>query len=104
MICMFQDQSNDDCLSINNPNDCDQFIDEDCTYSGQIIIRTQNGVITTPNDCQDLCEINQSDVLTPCEYWMYDRQQRVCTLLDADIKKCKGISGRQTPPYNECFS
>ena len=90
-------------MSIEDENDCDQFIKEDCEYSGNTIIRTPAGLITNPDECQEICENNQDGVVTPCKYWIYDKTERVCTLLDSgSILECNGESGQQAPLYDEC--
>ena len=99
----FQDAPSSECLSIENEYDCDQFIDEECEYSGNTIIRTPAGTITNPDECQEICANNQENVLTTCEYWIYDKTERVCTLLDSSNYTCKSESGQQAPYYDDCL-
>ena len=91
------------CFSISDPEDCDQFIEENCDYFGKTVIKTPPGIITSPSRCQELCEYNQSDVITSCKYWLYDGIKRECTLLDSGEKICKGMSGQKHPIYDYCY-
>ena len=38
-----------------------------------------------------------------CEYWVFDRSDFSCTLLDSAERNCSGISGPKFPSYEECF-
>ena len=97
-----QDQSASACLGNNDYTSCDQFIEEDCTYHGRTIIVTQEGLVTSATDCQELCLNNESGMIAGCDYWLFDRRTEICTLLDSRERSCNGISGRQTPAIDNC--
>ena len=99
-----QDHSAKECLNNHDSTSCDQFVEEDCKYNGNTIINTQEGLVTNPTDCQELCLNNESGIPVGCEYWLYDRNTEICTLLDSDLKSCGGVGGHQTPKIEDCFN
>ena len=76
---------------------CDRFIEEDCEYYGEVLIKTPIGSIADPKHCQELCEEFAS---VGCEYWTF--QEDSCSLLTSGERKCTTLGGPKYPEIKEC--
>ena len=66
------------------------------------------GLIETITDvdvefCQKYCDVIYPDI---CKFFIYDRRQRICSLLsepiDNYIDTCRKVAGPKTPSIEEC--
>ena len=97
VLFTIQDNPLDTCLEVDL-NTCDRFIDEDCEYYGDVLLKTPTGSIADARHCQELCEKFAS---AGCEYWTF--QQDSCSLLTSGERSCTTLGGPKTPEINECI-
>ena len=66
------------------------------------------GLIETITDvdvefCQKYCDVIYPDI---CKFFIYDRRQRICSLLSEPIENyidtCRKVAGPKTPSIEEC--
>merc|ERR1712013_626431 len=88
----------DDCLDIGDT--CDSFIQEDCSYTADIVLERSS--LTNTHHCQDLLLI-LGDVLG-AEYWVYDSNNHTCFLYSSQGRHCDKWSGPGTPDIRDCQS
>ena len=88
-----QEQSLDRCLETQLYT-CDRFIQEDCSYHGDVI---RESTAADAMHCQQLCKESAS---VGCEYWRF--QQDNCTLLTNGSRICSVLAGPKSPPVNYC--
>ena len=79
-------------------NTCDRIIEEDCEYSGSIILEPPIGSVADANHCQELCE--EFSVMG-CKYWSFKVNE--CILLSSADRNCNGVGGPKYPPIDECI-
>ena len=89
-----QKNSIDRCLEVALDT-CDRFLEEDCEYFGDVIIKSNN--IADPKHCQELCEEFES---VGCLYWKFEKNE--CYLLADSKRNCSSLGGPKSPNINEC--
>ena len=83
-----------ECLNPETLTECDQFVDEKCTYTGVVVYEASPGMIADAVHCHDLC--TAYDALG-CAYWKFDQETHICMLLDSRARSCDRVFGPQYP-------
>jgi len=76
---------------------CDRIMEENCEFSGDVILELPIGSIADANHCQELCE--EFSVMG-CNHWSFDINK--CTLLSSGERNCTIIGGPKSPSMEEC--
>ena len=103
-----QDTPLDVCLAKQNIQDfCDEFIHENCNFTGNMIMEPIVGSIVDARHCQRTCKLFEEDL--NCKYWVFESAESTedksthCTLYDAfDVADCDRIIGPEAPLHSEC--
>jgi len=90
----------DECFEIDNKLVCDLFLQEDCGYTGEILLEPPVGTIADPQECEELC--NQFNALG-CKYWIFSQTEKKCSLRTAQDRDCKTWGGPRAPLFDDCF-
>jgi len=89
------------CFHVHD-NSCATFVEENCSYNGTDTgFSAPPGQMSTPEECEAHCKLFQT--IGGCNYWVFDRIDFSCTLLDSAERYCSGISGPKFPAFGECF-
>jgi len=89
-----------ECLWIDNNQRCDAEIEEDCEYTGELLMEYPSGAIVDANECQELCQ-SQPEV---CKYWIHDTELNLCIHKRDGGKICNVEGGPKAPTFNECLA
>jgi len=93
------DKKIDKCFEIDTEGTCDLFLQEDCEYTGALILEPPVGTIADPQECEELCfQFN----LIGCNYWVFDNTAKKCVLRGANTKICSIWAGPRSPTFDEC--
>jgi len=90
----------DECFEIDNKLVCDLFLQEDCGYTGEVLLEPPVGTIADPQECEELC--NQFNALG-CKYWIFSQTEKKCSLRTAQDRDCKTWGGPRAPLFDDCF-
>merc|ERR1711944_23976 len=93
------DKKIDECLEIDNKKTCDLFIEEDCGYTGDVLLEPPVGTVADPQQCKELC--NQFTAIG-CKYWVFSNTEKLCSLRMDEDRDCKTWGGPRSPSYDEC--
>jgi len=89
------------CFEIDDKQVCDLFIQEDCGYTGEVLLEPPVGTIADPQECEELCD--QFTALG-CTYWVYSQTEKKCSLRKAETRDCKTWGGPRSPLFDDCMS
>ena len=79
---------------------CDKIIGESCDYLGNEIYKTPSGSTLDSNACDELCiDYERLD----CRYWMFNKDEKQCTLYDSMNSDCSFLSGPEQPSIESCI-
>lgn len=78
---------------------CGRMIEEDCIYDGDVVMDVPDGSISDPLHCQGLCHEFEE---MGCQYWIYNKVFRGCSLRTSSKKSCSIQSGPEVPPIADC--
>ena len=74
---------------------------DQCTIELESLIETINDVDV--EFCQNYCDIVYPGI---CKFFIYDRKQRICSLLsdpvDNYVETCKKVAGPKNPSFDDC--
>jgi len=93
------DKQIDQCFEIDNKFVCDLFLQEDCGYTGTVLLEPPVGTIADPKECEELCD--QFEALG-CKYWVFSNSAKLCSLRTEENRDCKTWGGPRTPSFDEC--
>ena len=77
---------------------CDNLLEEDCEYNGELLYEFRAGAIVGPRICQRQCQIMEPD----CKYWIYHSRGNLCILKRDGRRKCNGWGGPKEPSFDFC--
>lgn len=93
------DKQIDKCFEIDDKQTCDLFLQENCDYTGTVILEPPIGTIADPKECEQLCfQFNAIG----CTYWVFDQTLKKCSLRGANSKACSTWAGPKSPTFDEC--
>ena len=99
MEIIFQHRDVNDCLTSTDET-CDKIIEETCEYRGNEIYTTPPGSTLDSNSCDELCiDYERLD----CSYWLFDKDEKQCTLYDSIESECSFVSGPESPSIDSCI-
>ena len=99
MTILFQDKQIDKCFEIDDKQTCDLFLQENCAYTGTVILEPPIGTIADPKECEQLCfQFNAIG----CTYWVFDQTLKKCSLRGENSKGCSTWAGPKSPTFDEC--
>ena len=78
---------------------CETFIDEDCKYQGDVLIKPPPGTTSDGVECQEMCQ-EFKDI--GCKYWVFLREEKSCTLYKSGKRKCSTKRGPYRPRFSRC--
>jgi len=87
-----------DCLGPQQDK-CETFIDEDCKYQGDVLIKPPPGTTSDGVECQEMCQ-EFKDI--GCKYWVFLREEKSCTLYKSGKRKCLTKRGPYRPRFSRC--
>jgi len=93
------DKQIDKCFQIDDKFVCDLFLQEDCGYTGDVLLEPPVGTIADPKECEELCD--QFEALG-CKYWVFSNSAKLCSLRTEENRDCKTWGGPRTPSFDEC--
>jgi len=93
------DKQIDQCFEIDNKYVCDLFLQEDCGYTGDVLLEPPIGTIADPKECEQLCD--QFEGLG-CKYWVFSNTEKKCSLRTSESRECKTWAGPRSPSFDEC--
>jgi len=93
------DKQIDQCFQIDNKYVCDLFLQEDCGYTGGVLLEPPVGTIADPKECEQLCD--QFEGLG-CKYWVFSNTAKLCSLRISESRDCKTWAGPRSPSFDEC--
>ena len=77
---------------------CDDFVDEDCQMSGQVMFQTD--AVIDAFACQEYLQLLGS--MYGAEVFFFSDLEGVCYLLDSPDRSCLSMSGPRAPSMAEC--
>jgi len=86
------------CLNVDNEQDCDYLVNEECKYDGEDLDRFPEGEIVDDGTCKEACELQAPD----CKYWIYHRKESLCILKKSGSRDCKVWGGPKDPNWEIC--
>ena len=95
-----QDTSLDACLALE-PDTCALFLEEDCSYTGDLLLEIPSGEVHDAEQCEAYCKSFEN---IGCKYWVYQETNEniTCRLLSSGDRTCNCMGGPEDPPLNEC--
>ena len=87
-----------DCLGEISHPICDSHVEEDCEYNGELLRRFEEGRISDPKVCQDLCKKRAPK----CKYWIHHQTETLCIHMRDGRKTCNVLGGPKQPSYDHC--
>jgi len=92
-------QSVDECVN-GVDHGCDAFLGEQCVYEGQDFgLSPPNGQLNTALECEEFCVLYKD---IGCQYWVFNKTEMSCKILDSFSRDCRGFTGPAYPDYSEC--
>ena len=85
------------CLS-QDSGTCDDFVDEDCEMSGQVMVATDT--VIDAFECQQFLQL--LGPMYEAEVFFFSDLEGVCYLLDSADRACVSMSGPAAPSVVEC--
>ena len=79
---------------------CDKIIEETCVYLGAEIYTTPPGSTLDSDACDELCiDYERLD----CSYWMFNKEEKQCSLYESMDRDCSFVSGPELPSIESCL-
>ena len=72
-----------------------RFTEGYCRFEGSLMENFEN--IPNEETCQRFCHLSPI-----CKYFIYNKREKVCEILDDDHRQCDTIRGPPSPGYQEC--
>jgi len=86
------------CLNEDNDQTCDALVREECEYDGEVLRHYEPGQIISDDNCRIICK----EWAPECKYWVFRKNERVCTTFKAATKSCTTTAGPKTPDFDIC--